>query len=82
VVTAVTEAVRGSVSVPVTVATILVVVSVETVTEAGIVTVVVAAARPVIRQLQAELMRVAGTVASTEDRFAGVVASRFFTGAA
>jgi hypothetical protein len=73
-----------SVSVPVVVATTVVVVLVEAVAKAGIVTVAVAAGE-VMRQLQAELIRVAGTVARIVERFAGVVASRasisrFFSG--
>lgn len=71
-------AVSVSISVPVVVAITVVVVLVEVVARAGIVTVAVAAGE-VMRQLQAELMRVAGTVARMVERFAAVVAVRFST---
>lgn len=67
-----------SISVLVVVATMVVVALVEAVARAGIVTVAVAAGE-VMRQLQAELIQVAGTVARTVDRFPGVVVARAST---
>jgi hypothetical protein len=75
---AVTVTVTKSTFVPVLVVGTVAVVVVTAVAVAGIVTVAVAEG-DLIRQLQAELMRVAGTVARMVERFTGVVASRAST---